>query len=125
MTNLYCLWNKYILYINTYTFAHTITASPKIAPFDFGEKPLNFGETASVQCTILGGDLPIAVKWLLNNIVIENDQYDENLSISKIGKRVTVLTIESVNGYHAGNYTCKAENKAGITSYSANLIVNG
>lgn len=96
--------------------------SPKIAPFDFGEEPLNFGEPASVQCTILGGDLPIEVTWTLNNESIAK-YFD--ISVSKIGKRVNILTIEAVAGHHAGMYTCQAKNRAGMTEHSARLIVNG
>lgn len=96
--------------------------SPKIAPFDFGEEPLNFGEVASVQCTILGGDLPITVTWLLNNQSIE---YMPDVSLSKIGKRIYVLSIESVAGHHAGNYSCRAKNVAGMSQHSAILTVNG
>lgn len=80
------------------------------------------GETASVQCLILGGDLPMAIQWLLNAKALDTVH---GVSLSKIGKRVNVLTIESISGQHAGNYTCRAKNVAGTTSYSAQLIVNG
>ena len=83
---------------------------------------MNFGEPASVQCTILGGDLPINVSWRLNNATI--DSYHD-ISMARIGKRVHVLTIEAVSGHHAGNYSCHAQNMAGITEHSAKLIVNG
>lgn len=96
--------------------------APKIAPFDFGEEPLNYGEPASIQCTILGGDLPINVTWLLNNATI--DRYHD-ISFSRIGKRINVLSIESVAAHHAGFYSCHAQNKAGITAHTARLIVNG
>ncbi|KAL7736494.1 hypothetical protein ACLKA6_019693 [Drosophila palustris] len=99
----------------------TVNVSPKIAPFDFGEEPLNYGEPASVQCTILGGDLPINVTWLLNNATI--DSYHD-ISFSRIGKRINVLSIESVSAHHAGFYSCHAQNKAGLTAHSARLIVN-
>lgn len=72
----------------------------------------NFGEPASVQCTILGGDLPISITWLLNNNSIEN-LYD--ISKSKIGQRINVLSIESVTGDHSGTYTWLAKNIAGNT----------
>lgn len=97
-------------------------ASPKIAPFDFGEEPLNFGEPASVQCTILGGDLPMTVEWLLNNKSVEQMQ---DITVSKIGKRIHVLTIESVDSHLAGQYQCRAKNIAGLSEHSALLSVNG
>lgn len=95
---------------------------PKISPFDFGEETLNSGEPASVQCTILGGDLPMTVTWLLNNESIDEMR---DISFSKIGKRIHVLSIESVAGHHAGNYSCRAKNVAGVSEHSAILSVNG
>lgn len=103
-------------------FAQHHTVAPKIAAFDFGAEPLNFGEPASVQCTILGGDLPMRVTWLLNNRSV--DLFGD-ISLSKIGKRIHVLSIESVAGHHAGNYSCRAKNMAGMTEHSAVLTVNG
>lgn len=99
-----------------------ILVPPKISPFDFGEEPLNFGEPASAHCTILGGDLPMTITWLLNNQSIEqlND-----VSLSKIGKRIHVLSIESVAGHHAGLYSCRAKNTAGLSEHSALLSVIG
>uniref|UniRef100_A0A1A9WR27 Ig-like domain-containing protein n=1 Tax=Glossina brevipalpis TaxID=37001 RepID=A0A1A9WR27_9MUSC len=93
--------------------------APKIAPFYFGEEPLNQGEPASVQCTILGGDLPINVTWLLNGRIIDSFH---DISLARLGKRVNVLTVESVAAHHAGNYSCRAENKAGVTEHLAQLI---
>ncbi|XP_017132725.1 Down syndrome cell adhesion molecule-like protein Dscam2 isoform X13 [Drosophila elegans] len=98
-----------------------VMVAPKIASFDFGEEPLNYGEPASVQCTILGGDLPMNVTWLLNNATIDSFH---DISFSRIGKRINVLSIESVSAHHAGFYSCHAQNKAGITAHSARLIVN-
>lgn len=96
--------------------------APKIAPFSFGEAALNQGEPASVQCTILGGDLPINVTWLLNGRAIDSFH---DISLARLGKRVNVLTVESVAAHHAGNYSCRASNKAGTTEYAAQLIVDG
>lgn len=97
-------------------------ASPKIATFSFGDDPLNFGESASVQCTISGGDLPMTVQWQLNGFDIPS--YLE-VSTSIIGKRIHVLSIDSVKADHAGNYSCIAKNQAGIAEYTAPLVVIG
>uniref|UniRef100_A0A1A9V522 Ig-like domain-containing protein n=1 Tax=Glossina austeni TaxID=7395 RepID=A0A1A9V522_GLOAU len=103
----------------SYTTTLIINVAPKIAPFDFGEEPLNQGEPASVQCTILGGDLPINVTWLLNGRII--DRFHD-IALARLGKRVNVLTVESVTAHHAGNYSCRAANKAGVTEHLAQLI---
>lgn len=105
-----------------YVIRDRFIVPPKISPFDFGEEPLNFGEPASVQCTILGGDLPMTITWLLNNQSIEQMH---DVSLSKIGKRIHVLSIESVAGHHAGLYSCRAKNIAGLSEHSALLSVNG
>lgn len=42
-----------------------------------------------------------------------------------MGSRSSVLTIESIRGHHAGNYSCFGQNIAGISNHSVPLIVNG
>lgn len=64
----------------------------------------------------------MSVTWLLNNQSIEQMQ---DISMSKIGKRIHVLSIESVAGHHAGIYSCRAKNIAGLSEHSAILSVNG
>ena len=83
---------------------------------------MNSGDTVSVQCTIAGGDLPIEVTWTLNGRPIE--PYLEILT-EKRGKRINILTIDSVSDKHAGNYTCVVENAAGNAKHSSELIVIG
>lgn len=81
---------------------------------------MSFGEPVSIQCTISGGDLPIEVRWKLNGKEIPID-----VSLTKIGKRMNVLMIDTVTAHHAGNYTCLAKNKAGEAEYSSALFVIG
>lgn len=83
---------------------------------------MNFEEPVSVTCTISGGDLPINVMWTLNRAPIEPSM---GILTEKRGKRIYVLMIESVRAQHAGNYTCLAENAAGITEHMSQLVVNG
>jgi hypothetical protein len=64
----------------------------------------------------------MTIQWYLNNKTLDDIP---GVSLSKIGKRVNVLTIESIDGQHAGKYTCQAKNMAGMTSHTATLIVNG
>lgn len=98
------------------------TAGPKLAPFDFGTEPANFGDSASVTCLILSGDLPIDIEWLFNDYPINSYS---GVTVVKGGKKISMLTIESVTGRNAGNYTCMAKNSAAAVSHSAQLIVNG
>jgi len=43
----------------------------------------------------------------------------------KGGKRNSVLSIDSVQARHAGNYSCRAKNHAAAVNYTTVLIVNG
>lgn len=90
-------------------------------PFTFGDEPANFGEPASVQCSVVLGDFPIDIVWLLNDQPIDED----TVSTAKLGKRLSVLNIDAVSGPHAGNYTCAASNLAGQVEHTATLRVNG
>lgn len=99
-----------------------IKVAPHIAPFDFGDEPANSGDSVSVNCLISSGDLPVDIEWLFNNSPI--NAYS-GVSTSKVGKRVSVLTIDSVNHDHAGNYTCKARNHATTVNFTAELVING
>lgn len=75
-----------------------------------------------MQCTISGGDLPMNVNWMLNGKPIPSYL---DVSTSKVGKRIHVLSIDSVSAEHAGNYSCIASNVAGTANYTAPLIVIG
>jgi hypothetical protein len=99
-----------------------IPVAPQILPFDFGEESVNSGDLASLQCSVYKGDLPITITWLHNN---KSTGYNDGILISKAGKKVSSLTIDSVQAEHVGTYTCIAENKAGRSSFSAYLRVNG
>lgn len=95
---------------------------PKITAFQFGDEALNSGEPASVQCTISGGDWPIDVSWTLNGRSI--GEYLD-VATTKFTKYTYALAIDAVGGHHAGNYTCRAQNRAGVMEYTAQLVVNG
>lgn len=98
------------------------SAPPKIAPFDFGEEPSNFGDSASVQCLVTSGDLPVEFRWLFNGRSVSEVA---GITTAKMGKRNSVLTIDSVTGKHAGNFTCRASNIATKANFTAQLVVNG
>ncbi|XP_018361981.1 PREDICTED: Down syndrome cell adhesion molecule-like protein Dscam2 [Trachymyrmex cornetzi] len=99
-----------------------VMVAPQIAPFDIAEEPANWGDSISVVCAILKGDLPIEITWALNGEPIRPDRSDINILATT--RKNSILSIESVAARHAGEYTCSASNKAGATSYSAALTVN-
>lgn len=95
---------------------------PQVTPFHFGDEILNAGDTVSLTCTVGKGDLPLKIHWQLNDIDLSTGN---GVVINRNGKRISVLSIENVQHEHIGNYTCIAENDAGISSHSAVLNVNG
>lgn len=99
------------------------TVPPTIVPFTFGEKPAHIDQYLSIQCTISDGDLPLTAIWTFNGQPITAD--DSNVMIMKMGKRSSVLTIESVHASHAGKYDCQVENHAGTAVYSTELKIIG
>lgn len=94
---------------------------PNILPFTF-DKPANVGEYLQAACTINFGDLPLTITWTFNGLPIS--QRNNNYVINN-SKRSSLLIIESVDAKHAGSYTCVGENRAGRSTYSADLIVYG
>ena len=42
-----------------------------------------------------------------------------------IGLQTSILIISSVDYQHSGIYTCRAENQAGVSTFAAELLVNG
>lgn len=95
---------------------------PRITPFAFEDNPVHEGQFAQISCSASEGDLPLTMEWTLNSQSIR--RYSE-IAVSNIGKRTSILVIESVSYTHAGNYTCTARNAAGGSSYTAELLVNG
>lgn len=95
---------------------------PSIAQFSFGDRPSNFADSASVQCLVTSGDLPVVFKWFFNGRPVKEFS---GITTVKLGNRNSVMNIDSVNDKHAGNYTCQASNEAASFNYTSNLRVNG
>lgn len=92
-------------------------------PFTFGEESFNTGDTAGVTCLIQKGDLPINIKWTLNNEPIVHGE--NGITINKISAKTSILNIASVEKEHRGIIKCIAENMAASDHYSSELHVNG
>lgn len=77
-------------------------------------------------CSVSDGDLPLSIRWSFNGEPIaNNDASDAERSVTPMGRRSSVLTIESVAARHAGRYECRAENAAGSASWATELKVIG
>lgn len=91
-------------------------------PFDFGQDEINAMDMVSASCTVNKGDLPLKITWMRNNQSIYTN---DGVSIQRTNQRISILSIESVQDRHSGNYTCSAENGGGVSNYTASLWVNG
>lgn len=92
-------------------------------PFTFGDESFNTGDSTGVSCMIVKGDLPIQIKWTLNNEPIVSGE--NGIVINKFSAKSSVLNIASVEKEHRGTIKCIAENMAGSETYSSDLSVNG
>ena len=66
--------------------------------------------------------MPLTITWSLKGDLISSDP---TMTTTMIGRQMSMLIIQSVDYQHSGTYTCRAENPAGIATYSAELRVNG
>ncbi|XP_055624204.1 cell adhesion molecule Dscam2 isoform X46 [Toxorhynchites rutilus septentrionalis] len=106
------------------TLEVAVMVPPKITPFSFGEESLNFGDSASVYCSVISGDMPVFIEWMFNGIRINRLSAMEKISTTDVGRRSKILSIDSVDAKYVGNYTCKATNVASSVYHSAELAVN-
>ncbi|XP_060864213.1 cell adhesion molecule Dscam2 isoform X29 [Metopolophium dirhodum] len=98
-----------------------VMVPPKMMPFTFGDDIPEAGETISIQCTVSSGDIPIEFAWTFNG---KSTSDLANVFVSKTGRRVSSLTVESLTEKNVGNYSCLARNMAGETGHTASLYVN-
>lgn len=80
------------------------------------------GDSTTVQCSLISGDMPVEFSWLLNGKPVKES---DGISVGSFGRKTSVLSIDSVYENHAGNYTCVAANKAGVSTYTTELVVKG
>lgn len=109
----------YLFYISVFIIS---LVAPSILPFEFGDEQFNMGDTVSIACSVIKGDLPVNIVWLLNNRSVDN--YD-GIVVNNVNRKLSTLSIDYVTADHVGEFTCRASNKAGIDTFSAHLKVNG
>ena len=95
---------------------------PEIVPFTFGADPVNQGDFVQLTCNVRRGDKPLSLTWSLKGDIISSDPV---LTTTMLGTQTSILMISAVDYQHSGVYTCRAENPAGVSTHSAELLVNG
>lgn len=93
-------------------------------PFTFGDESFNKADSTSVSCTIVKGDVPLTIRWALNNQTISVNNHI-GISVLSLSAKQSLLNIVSVDQEHRGVIECIAENPAGVARYSSELHVNG
>lgn len=68
--------------------------------------------------------MPLVIRWTHKGQPVVNGD-DEDVSVTKMGRRSSVLTIEKAAARHSGRYECLAENDAGKAVATAELVVIG
>lgn len=96
-------------------------------PFSFGEDEFNLDEMVSTMCTVSKGDLPLNIEWFFINENNETKKIitNDGIVITRTNQRMSILSIEAVKARHRGTYMCAVKNKAGQTSHSTVLAING
>ncbi|XP_038214382.1 Down syndrome cell adhesion molecule-like protein Dscam2 isoform X6 [Zerene cesonia] len=100
-----------------------VMVPPLIVPFTFGDIPSNPGDAVIVNCLATKGDLPLDISWTFSSETIDSNMH-RDIMTTPLGRRASVLTINSVSANHQGNYTCIVQNAAGRAEHAATLVVN-
>ncbi len=120
--------NKLVRHYSTIFLANSnliyffLAEPPRIVPFSFGSDVVDEGAFAQLTCSVSHGDEPMTLTWSLKGDIISSEP---SITTTMVGRRTSFLIISEVGYRHSGEYTCRAENKAGVDSFSAQLKVNG
>ncbi|KAL3170123.1 hypothetical protein MRX96_015183 [Rhipicephalus microplus] len=98
---------------------------PVISHYEF-RKDMQVGMRIKVFCTVVQGDPPFLFTWLKDGVpVVENGAPSSQAALNVHNERdYSMLSTDSLQLEHSGNYTCVVKNQAATTAYSAVLRVN-
>ena len=81
-----------------------------------------------VSCSVTKGDMPLKIYWTFkgdNDDTPYNITSNDGIVIMRSTQKISMLSIEAVKARHRGNYTCHAQNRAGVSHQSSYLSMNG
>ena len=113
------------LVVTNYDIFCACVVPPTINKFTVGEH-LRLGQRVSMLCSVTDGDLPLTLKWYRHDqLLLPEAQAAGGISVTDIGQYESVLRIDNLRPEHNANFTCVAENYAGISQHSQVLRVKG
>ena len=112
--------NSCLFYTNF--ISYFITVAPKVVPFT-APSNLQQGDRATLTCTVARGDSPLTLMWMKDGEPIPRGK--SSYKVLNFDEFNSMLTLESLNLEHIGNYSCRASNPAGESSVETQLIVYG
>lgn len=99
------------------------SVAPKMTPFQQTDPSgLKLGERLTLTCAVTKGDLPLSFSWTVDGRPIINGGSTGISSVIKtvqIDPYTNLLSVDSLQPVHSGNYTCTVDNLA-ITTTSTN-----
>ncbi|CAM1303021.1 Uncharacterised protein g3440 [Pycnogonum litorale] len=80
---------------------------------------VELGHHLTLVCTIVKGDEPVTILWKKDGSPLSSD-VDVDFTEAK---KYSLLQIRSVKRSHSGNYTCVAQNPAGVETHTVHLEI--
>ncbi|XP_068204699.1 cell adhesion molecule Dscam2-like [Palaemon carinicauda] len=97
-----------------------VLVPPRILPMNT-DHHLSEGNRLTLACVVTEGDLPLMITWYKDGIKLDNQKHVTQQSWEGFN---SYMGINHVMPHHAGNYTCKATNKAASDQQTSALYVN-
>ncbi|KAA0202266.1 hypothetical protein HAZT_HAZT008156 [Hyalella azteca] len=99
-----------------------VNEPPLLLPIHLESDRFLEGDFAQLNCVLRSGDRPVTTTWLFNGRPLVPS---DDVHVTKMGQRSSILTIDPVRGHNQGNYTCVATNQAGEAAVHTRLEVQG
>lgn len=93
--------------------------APKMTPFQQTDPSgLKLGERLTLTCAVTKGDLPLSFSWTVDGRPVVSSP-GGSLKTVQIDPYTNLLSVDSLQPAHSGNYTCSVGNSAITASHSA------